>query len=100
MSTDNMHSQQDVTPSREKISLGKEASNKIHMTPIKVKNRPILKSPTKVAQNQYKKALDSIDQFSASMLQLDLQEQNIINQGAFGTSTKIRGGSLQKSLKI
>ena len=85
-----MHSQQDVTPSREKISLGKEASNKIHMTPIK--NRPILKSPTKVAQNQYKKTLNSLDQVSTSMLKLDLQEQNIINQGAFGTSTKIKGG--------
>ena len=99
MSTDNMHSQQDVKPSREKISLGKEASNKIHMTPIKVKNRPILKSPTKVAQNQYKKTLNSLDQVSTSMLKLDLQEQNIINQGAFGTSTKIKGGGPKKIFK-
>ena len=100
MSTDNIHSQQDVKPSREKISLGKEATTKKHMKPIKVTNRSIMKSPTKIAQNQYRKALDSIDQLSASMLQLDLQEQNIINHGAFGTSTKIRGGSLKKSLKI
>ena len=58
------------------------------------------KSPTKIAQNQYRKTLDSIDQLSASMFQLDLKEQNIMNNRAFGTSTRIRGGSLNKSSKF
>ena len=100
MSIDNIHRQQDFKPSREKTSLGKETTTKRHMTPSKTPNMLTMKSPTKIAQNQYRKTLASIDQLSESMLQLDLKEQKIMNNGAFGTSTKMRGGSLNKSSKI
>ena len=105
MATDCTSSHQDFKPSIEsekRTYQGKNKTIKGHMTPTSKtpKNMVIRNPPTKIAQNAYGKSLASIDQLSASMLQLDLKEQKIMNNGAFGTSTKMRGGSLNKSSKI